>query len=149
MPDPVVIVTRHAPLHRSNITNCPSVLLSEDKLPWSHLSMPTPPPQVPGASIILWDDFWRCVSRLLTGASLEDALTGDSGSGTTTTNAAAGAAPMEVRQDAPDFQSLYVQRRWVRIPRGALIWVTEFYVAPRSFGAEVPWQGRSPRRCVG
>jgi ubiquitin carboxyl-terminal hydrolase MINDY-3/4 len=36
--------------------------------------------EVSGASIILWDDFWKAASRLLTGASLEAVLHGGDGS---------------------------------------------------------------------
>lgn len=35
--------------------------------------------EVNGAGIILWDDFWKATSRLMTGASLETVLTTDSG----------------------------------------------------------------------
>lgn len=34
--------------------------------------------EVPGAGIILWDDFWKATSRLLTGASLESVISSSS-----------------------------------------------------------------------
>jgi hypothetical protein len=37
--------------------------------------------EVSGAGIILWDDFWKATSRLLTGASLESVVHGDSDEG--------------------------------------------------------------------
>lgn len=36
--------------------------------------------EVSGANIILWDDFWKAASRLMTGATLETVLQGDEGS---------------------------------------------------------------------
>jgi ubiquitin carboxyl-terminal hydrolase MINDY-3/4 len=39
--------------------------------------------EVSGAGIILWDDFWKAASRLLTGASLETVLQGDGTSSAT------------------------------------------------------------------
>ena len=70
--------------------------------------------EVNGADIILWDDFWKATSRLMTGASIESVLQGDvGGSGssnssgaptsitTTTTTTTASSSFSNAGSDAP------------------------------------------------
>lgn len=55
--------------------------------------------EVHGAGIILWEDLWKRTSRLLTGASLEAVLAGDTENGATQTVTAAPAAPEQLSDE--------------------------------------------------
>jgi ubiquitin carboxyl-terminal hydrolase MINDY-3/4 len=86
--------------------------------------------EVSGASIILWDDFWKAASRLMTGATLETVLQGDGGS----TNPIVLGGENDNDSDVPPLLINYAENEMMAKPAAARVETDEEMA--RRLGAE-------------